>query len=663
MRAAARAHLSARLLRRPLRKIHQLVLPAVLLLREGQACVLLEIDPDSEKAVIWEPESEGKEQVALADLERDYRGYTLFVKPEVRADQRADQWYRLPARHWFWGTLLRNWRIYRDVLAASFLINVFALVTPLFVMNVYDRVVPNNAEETLWVLAIGVLIVFLFDFLLRGLRGYFVDLAGKKAEVVLSANILEKVLGLKMGNRPESVGAFVNYIKEFDSVREFITSTTILTLIDLPFVVLFVTVIAIIGGPLALIPSIGIPVVLIYGALLQWPMRKAVEQSLHMGTQRNATLVEALTGLETIKALGSEGLFQRKWEEASGYIAQSAIRARALSSSALNLSIFLQHLGTIATVVGGVYLVADGRLSLGGLIACVILMGRAMAPMAQVATISTRYNQAKTALRSLDHVIALPQERSDEHMFVHHPVMEGAVEFDKVSFNYPESPTVALENISFKIRRGEKVAVIGSIGSGKSTLHKLISGLYEPTEGAVLMDGVDMRQLDPADIRRNIAYVAQDAVLFFGTIRDNLLLGNPFADDDQMLRAAEIAGVTEFVNRHPHGFDLQVGERGEGLSGGQRQAVSLARALLLEPPLLLLDEPTNSMDNSTETRFKHHLLRIIGNKTLILMTHRASLLDLVDRVMVLDQGRLVADGDKASVLAALREGKLRGVGH
>jgi ATP-binding cassette subfamily C protein LapB len=381
---------------------------------------------------------------------------------------------------------------------------------------------------------------------------------------------------------------------------------------------------------------------------------------MHMGTQRNATLVEALTGLDTIKAIGAESLFQRKWEEASGYIAHWAIKARALSSSALNLSMFLQHMATVSAVVVGVYLIARGELSMGGLIACVILMGRTMAPMAQVANLSTRYNQAKAALKSLNEVVDLPQERGENQAFVHHPVLGGTFEFSKVGFSYPNSPVPALENISFKIRAGEKVGIIGGIGSGKSTLHKLMSGLYEPDAGSILVDGTDLHQIDPADLRRNIGYVSQDPLLFFGSIRDNLLLGNPTASDPEILQAAEVAGVTEFVNRHPHGFDLQVGERGSNLSGGQRQAVTLARALLHDPPVLLLDEPTNSMDNKTEQRFKQHLKTLIEGKTLVVMTHRASLLELVERILVLDNGRLIADGPKELVIEALRAGRLHG---
>ena len=660
VRAAARAGLSARLLRRPLRQMNNLTLPAVLLLQEGRACVLVSVDAKAGTARVVIPESEaGEREVPLEDLGKSYGGHALFVSAEYRFDERAPEVLAVKSRHWFWGTILRSWRIYRDVLVASLLINLFALASPLFVMNVYDRVVPNHAVETLWVLAIGVVIVYSFDILMRSLRSYFIDVAGKKTDVILSAAIFEKVMGLQMRNRPTSVGAFANNLREFESIRDFITSATITTLVDLPFVLLFLLVIAIIGGPMVLVPAAGIPIILIYGLVIQGPLRNAVNHSLRMATQKNATLVEGLTGLETVKTLGAEGALQRRWEQASGYISRWSVRSRVLSTSAVNVAILVQQLATVATVVTGVYLVGENALSLGGIIACVILTGRAMAPMGQVASLATRYHHARAALDTLNGIMGLPQERPDGKSFVHRPRLGGNIEFSDVTFSYPNQGAQALQKVSFRLSVGEKVAIIGRIGSGKSTIEKLILGLYEPDEGAVLIDGIDLRQVDPADVRRNIGYVPQDTLLFFGSVRDNILLGAPYVDDREVLRVAELAGVTEFVNRHPLGFDMPVGERGEGLSGGQRQTIAIARSLLLDPPVLLLDEPSNSMDNTTEEHFKSRLAGLIAGKTLVLVTHRASLLTLVDRLIVMDQGRIVADGPKEQVLEALKMGKLR----
>lgn len=659
IRAAARSGLSARVVNRPLKKISNLVLPAVLLLHEQQACVALEIDVDHGKARLLLPETEAGEQtISLDMLERRYLGYTIFVRPEHRIDDRAPDAVNASSRHWFWGTLLQNWRIYRDVLVASFLINIFALALPFFILNVYDRVVPNNATETLWVLAIGVTTVAGFELLMRALRVYFIDNAGRKTDVELSASLFQKVLGIKLESRPLSVGAFANNLHEFETVRDFLTSTTITTVIDLPFAVLFLLVIWFLGGPIVLVPIACIPLILAYTLAIQWPLRRAVDNTFRASSQKNATLVESLTGLEAIRALGAEGQIQRTWEQAVGYIAKWGARARLLSTSVTNFSIFVQHVALIGVVVVGVYLIGDGRLSLGGLIACVILSRRGMSPMTQVANLATRYHQARAALVTLNKVMELPVERSEGKSFVSKPQLPGSIEFQNLSFTYPNQSIEALKDVSFQIKAGEHVAVVGRMGSGKTTLGKLILGLYEPTAGSVCVGGTDLRQLDPADLRRRIGYVAQDIMLFYGNVRENIVLGAADATDERVLQAAQTACVSEFVDRHPLGYDMPAGERGSGLSGGQRQSVAIARALLLDPPILLLDEPTNSMDSTTERRLIANMTSVLPGKTLVLITHKTSLLELIDRVIILDNGRVVADGPKGQVLEALNQGQV-----
>jgi ATP-binding cassette subfamily C protein LapB len=545
------------------------------------------------------------------------------------------------------------------VFLASILVNIFALASPLFVMNVYDRVVPNHAIETLWVLAIGVGTVFTFDLLLRTLRGYFIDMAGKKADVILSATIFEKVMGVKMACRSNSVGSFANSMQEFESFRDFFTSATITTLIDLPFMFLFILIIWTIAGELAYVPLFVIPLAVIVSLIIQVPLGRTIKQLFQHSGQKSATLIETLTGLETIKSLGAESPIQRKWEQTIGFIAKYGQRARILSSTAVNFTAFLQQMASVAVVVFGVYMISEGEISMGALIASTLLTGRALAPMGQVAGILTRYHQSKAALSSLNTLMSLPVERPSGREFLHRPEFKGGIEFKNVSFKYPDQPMDALSGVSFKISPGEKVAFIGRIGSGKSTIEKLVLGLYEPDDGAILLDGTDIRQIDPVDLRRNVGYAPQDVILFFGSVRDNIALGKPFADDEAVLKAAETAGVTEFVNRHPSGFDMQIGERGEGLSGGQRQSVTVARALLMDPPVLVLDEPTNAMDNSTEERFKQNLAGALKDKTLLLVTHKASLLSLVDRIIVMDQARIVADGPREQVLAALKKGHIK----
>lgn len=661
IRAAQRAALSARVVKRPLSQISNLVLPAVLLLQGGQACLLVQINTEKQSARILFPESGGERDIPLQILEADYLGFAIFIQAEHRFDERSPEVFKTGSRHWFWGTLMQSWRIYRDVLVASLLINLFALSSPIFIMNVYDRVVPNQAFETLWVLAAGVSVVILFDILMRTLRGYFIDVASKKTDVALSVLIFERVLGMKMEVRPNSVGAFANNLRSFEAIRDFITSATITGLVDLPFVVLFLAVISFVGGPLVFVPLLSIPILLSYALFIRAPLQHSVEAAYRASAQKSATLIESLSAVETVKALGAESSIQRNWERAVGYIARHGVRSRLLSSSVVNLAVLLQQLASIGIVVYGVYLISQGEISMGGLIASVMLTGRAMGPMSQVANLATQYHQAKASLSTLEDIMALPVERPEGKSFVSRPVLKGAIEFNHVTFSYPHAEQLALKDVSFRIEPGEKVGFIGRIGSGKTTIEKLILSLYEPTEGAVHIDGIDVRQIDPADIRRNIGYVPQDVTLFYGSVRDNITYGSPHAEDAAVLEAAGLSGVDEFVNRHPSGFDMPVGERGEGLSGGQRQGVVISRAMLNNPNILVMDEPTNSMDSSTEERFKTRLQERLDGKTLLLVTHRASLLDLVDRIIVLDQGKIAADGLRDQVMVALRQGKIRGM--
>ncbi|MDB5839374.1 MAG: apxIB [Herminiimonas sp.] len=657
-RAAARANLSARIIKRKLRNISQLTLPAVLLLHGGQACVLTHSDADGSLRIIQPESGEGELAITLDQFEASYTGYAIFVRPVFKFDARADAASATDSGHWFWSAVKQSWPIYAEVLIASFLINVFALVMPLFTMNVYDRVVPNQTFETLWVLAIGTGIVFGFDFLMRSLRGYFIDIAGKKVDILLSAKIHEKILGLRLAARPKSVGGFAHSLTEFESFREFLTSATITTVVDIPFVLLYLLIIWWVGGPLVFVPLVAMPLILIPSILLQGPLAKVIGETFRVGSQRQATLIETLSGLDTIKSIGAEGPSQRRWEQLVAQIGKLSLTARLLSAVSVNTGVMLQQLAGVAAVIYGVYLISDKALTMGALIACTLLTGRALAPLSQVASLATRFHHARSALMGLDRIMNLPVEHPPGKTFTHRPDFAGAIEFRSVSFSYPEQQIEALSQASFRIAAGERVGIIGRIGSGKSTIQKLVLGLYQPTSGSIWVDGVDQQQLDPADLRRNIACVLQDPMLFFGSVRDNIVMGAPYVDDAAMLRAAEIAGVTEFVNRHPQGFDMQVGERGDGLSGGQRQSVAIARALLLDPGLLLLDEPTNSLDNRSEENFKSRLAAHLGDKTLILVTHRASMLTLVNRLIVVEGGRIIADGPKDQVLDALSGGKL-----
>lgn len=659
VRASKRVGMNARIVKRPLDEISNLVLPAVLLLKNGRACVLEHRLKNDRLKIVLPESGEGTREIAPDELAEEYIGYAMFTQAKYRFDERTKDDAFARQGHWFWDTLAESWSLYSEVILASLLINLFALASPLFIMNVYDRVVPNHAIETLWVLGIGITTVYVFDLLMRTLRGYFIDVAGKRTDIILSANIFERVLGMKMESRPASVGAFSNSLHEFDSFRDFFTSATLGTLIDLPFILLFILIIWMIGGPLAIIPLVVVPLSLATGYLIQRALKGRVHDLLRHSSQKQATLIEILTGLETIKSLGAASPMQRRWENVVGHIANLSLKTRFLSSGASNLTQFYQQMATVGVVIYGVYLITDGELSMGGLIACTILTGRALAPLGQLAATLTRYQQAMAAYTSTDSMMALPQERPAGKEFLERPELAGAIEFKNVSFHYPEQPVDAITNLSFKIKAGERVAIIGRIGSGKTTIEKLILGLYEPTAGSILIDSTDQRQIDPADLRRQIGYVQQDTFLFYGSVKDNIMMGMPHADHPAVLRAATIAGVTDFVNKHPSGFDMPVGERGEGLSGGQRQSVAVARALLREPPIMVMDEPSNAMDNTTEEIFKSRFGEWIENRTLILVTHRASLLSLVDRVIMIDSGRVIADGPKDKVLAALKQGQIK----
>lgn len=659
-RAAKRANLSARVLKRPFEKITNLELPSVLLFKSHKVCIALKRDEEKEVLKVLLPETGmGEAEIPFNELEDLYTGYTIFVRPEFQfGEQPVDEISPRPM-NWFWGTLFKSWRIYRDVFISSFLINLFGLATPFYIMNVYDRVLPNNAFETLWVLSAGILIIFVFELLLRGLRGYFIDEAGKKANLIISSMLFEKVLGLKMESRPKSVGAFAKHLQQFDSIRDFITSFSITAVIDLPFVLLGLIAIWYLAGKMVLVQLIAILIIVLYAFLVQIPLKKSVRKTFSASSQKNATLIEGLSGIETIKILGAESKVQRAWEESVSYIAQWSARSRLFSSSVNHLSNFIRKTTTVATVIAGVYLISNGELTRGGLFACIILSRRAIAPMYQVVNLATRYHQAKEALNTLNQIMKLPVERPTGKAFLHRSALEGAISLENVSFSYPGQSVEVLRDISLKISPGEHVAIIGATGSGKTTLGKLILGLYEPTAGLVSVDDTDIRQIDPAELRKFIGYVPQEITLFRGSLRDNIALGTYNVNDSDILQAAELAGATKFVKRHPKGFDLEIGEQGKGLSGGQKQSVALARAILLSPPILIMDEPSSSMDNRTELELKNNLKGILKGKTLLLITHRASLLDLVDRIIVIGEGIILADGPSNQVIEALRSGQLK----
>ena len=637
-----------------------MVLPVVLLLKGRSACVLVRRPGPGRVEVIFPESGTGAHTLDTKELAESYDGYAIFVRPQFQFHRHDQATREDSAGSWFWGTLRQFWGTYSQVLVAAALINSFAIASPLFVMNVYDRVVPNRAIETLWVLAIGISTVIAFDLLLKTLRGYFVDNAGKRADVLLSSRIFEHVLNLKMSVRPESAGAFANQLRDFESLRDFFTSATLVALVDLPFLGLFLLVIWSIGGPVVYVPLAAVPIVILGGLLVQYPLRHAIRRTTEEASQKQGVVVETIGALETVKSLGAEGKMQREWERFVGQAAKTGLTARTISQLGINLAGTATQLVTVGVVVVGVYQISEGNITIGALIACTILSGRTMAPLAQVAGLLSRLHQSMAALKMLNDIMALPVERSPDKRFLSRTIENGAVEFQNVTFSYPVSDLPALSDVSFRVEPGERVGILGPIGSGKTTISKLLINLYEPQEGAVLIDGTDVRQIDPADLRRAAGVTMQDVLLFHGSMRDNIAMGVAYADDSMILEAATLAGVHEFVSRHPHGYDLMIGERGQTLSGGQRQCIALARAFLSDPPILMLDEPTSMMDMASERQFAERLKTELENKTLVLITHRPSLFHLVDRLIVMGQGRIVADGPRDVILNKARTARKEG---
>ncbi|WP_407926469.1 type I secretion system permease/ATPase [Aquipseudomonas ullengensis] len=656
-RSAARAGLQGRILRRTLDAISPLNLPILLLLKDGSSAVLRRIGPKNQMLIL-PCEAEGGEQwVNREHLALEYSGRAFFARPRHELEEvRNPLVPRIEA--WFRDTLKLSRWLYTDAILASLLINLLGLMVPLFVMQTYDRVVPNQATSTLWVLVIGLFIGSAFELLLRVLRAHLLDVAGKKTDVVLSATLFERITGMEMKARPATIGGFAQSIHDFQGLREFLTAVTLTSLIDLPFSLLMIVVIGLLGGWLVVIPLLAFPITAIFALIVQARLRDTVQKSLALGAERQALLIETLSGLETLKACSAESERQHSWEKTHGALTRLDSHSRFLASLATNGTLFLQQFAGMATIVAGVYIIISGNLSVGALVACYMLGSRVLGPLGQIAGLITRYQQARLTMTSTDALMGLPQERQAKQRPLERTHLKGALDMRQVSFSYPGQSSPALSKVSFRMNAGERIGIIGRSGSGKSTLARLVMNFYTPSEGQILLDNLDLRQLDVADLRHQIGYVAHDLPLLSGSLRDNLTLGARYVSDERMLEVAEMTGVTELARQHPQGFDRPVGERGQLLSGGQRQAVLLARALLLDPPILLLDEPTSAMDNSSEDTLRNRLHTWAQGKTLLLITHRVSMLSLVDRLVVLDNGQVVADGPKEAVIDALRKGRV-----
>lgn len=631
-------------------EISELALPVILFLQDGTACIFAGLD-EKGNCRVFLPESDlTAHNIDMDTLAKKYLGVAMYLGDSPSAEPG-----RSPSSskgHWFWRAIKLCLPIYFDVILASFVISVFALVGPLFTMNVYDRVVPNNAVDTLWVLAIGTIVVTVFDAILKFLRTYFTEIAAKKSDLLISARIFEKVMNLRMEEAPRNIGSFASNLREYDSIRNFLTSSVLLIVVDLPFTVILLWVVYYLAGKIVLVPMSMMFLMLLYALIIRGPLYSSIAANYENSSRKNSLVVETLSGLQDIKQLNSSSFFQGKWEQIVASIAGKGIISRMISTSVSTLTGVLIQMNTVLTIIVGVYMIAENEMTMGALIAIMILSSKIIAPVGQLVGLISSWDQTRIAYDSLRNIMGKAEEADSSKPLIRRSNFFGEIEFREVSFSYPGSEVKAINQLSCKIKPGEHVAILGKMGAGKSTIHRLLLDFFRPQEGRVLIDNIDLAELSPIQLRNHIIYVPQDFYLFSGTLRENILMRAPYVDGNTLLAAIQAGGLENFIQSSPRGIDTFIQERGANLSGGQRQGVAIARAFLTDASIVLLDEPANSMDGNTEQQVKEHLRKRIAGKTMIMTTHKHSMLDLVERIMVLDNGRLVFDGNKEAFFKA-----------
>ncbi|MCJ9750207.1 type I secretion system permease/ATPase [Neorhizobium sp. BETTINA12A] len=632
--------------------------PAIIVFENGGVLPLLETDPDGNYITDLVPASGNPVKLTrqeLMALKPSFGfAFTLYYQ---NASEHASVGTagEIERRHWLLRALVPYWRTYIRVIMAALFINLIALGSPLFTMNVYDRVLPNKAFPTLWVLAIGITLAYTFDFLLKTARAALIDHAGRNADLRLSQMIFDKVLNSTLASRPLSTGEYANRVTQYEFVREFFTSNTVGLLIDTAFVFIFLIVIYTLSGWLVVIPSVALLLSVLIGLHAQAKIGHRMAAATNEASRRQSLLVETISTIETVKSLRAEAGMLRRWQELMKLSSRTSEEIKHVSSNAVNLTNLVQQMVSVLIVIAGTYEFSEGHLAMGAIIATVMLAGRAGAPLGQIAMALARFRQAMTSLKILDKIMEQPEDRPSTVGFVNREIKRGGFSFQNVSFQYPGSDYKVINQLSLTVAPGERVGIIGRIGSGKTTLGRLLDGLFLPSDGRLLIDGVDIRQYHMSEVRSAVAVAGQSSDLFSGTVKENLLIGRADATDEELLHVSQMTGVDEFVSNHPRGFDMPVGERGSNLSSGQKQALAIARLLLTKPKIVFLDEPSGAMDLASE----RHLLAKLStafsrDTTLLIATHRFSMLELCERLVVIDKGRIVADGPKAAVLEAMQ---------
>lgn len=645
---------------RELKDIPTLATPCLIFLFNEEAAVVTKIDNSGEEREYHIRQTDGIESIIPEhELDKSFLGYVWFVKRKIQKDARSElPEYHMP-KQWFWKVIWRFRKYYYQVILATFIINFLALVSSFYVMNVYDRVIPNKSYPTLWALSIGVILAISFEFVAKLIRAHLVDIAGKKADLIISSALFRRVMALDLAARPASSGSYANNLRDFESVREFMTSASLLTLVDLPFAILFVSVIALVGGKLAIVPLTIIPLVTIVGLLVQPKLSFFIHASMKEGSQRQGLAVEAIEGVETLKTNNAQSWAQQKWDAYTAKTAAVSIQVKDLSNLIVNFSVMCQQMNTVFLVLLGTFLIhaqnPGDRITMGALIAAVILSGRALAPLAQIAGLATRFQQAKVALSGVNSIIDRKIERDYEQNYITLEKVAGQIAFKNMSFQYhPKMPPV-INQMNLVIRPQEKVAIIGSIGSGKSTMLKLLAGLYQTAYGNVTLDNVDVRQIDPNHLRDRVVLMEQSPRLFLGTLRENLDIARRagFTNDKDLINVLHSFGLDYLVQHNQRGLDMPLGENGMGLSGGQKQMIALCRLLLRTPQVVLMDEPTTGLDQVHEARVLQIIAQWARHRTMVIVTHRPQVLQIVDRVIVVEHGQIVMDGPRNAVIQRL----------